>query len=65
MTGTRNHFPLLASTALLALTLAACASTGPGAASADPAKSAQNQKKQADLQGMEAVGQRNDDTPLK
>jgi len=65
MTRIRNHRAVLVGTALFALTLAGCASTGPGMTSADPAKSAQNQKKQADLQGMEAVGQRNDDRPLK
>lgn len=53
-----NDFGVLVSAVLLALTLAACASTGSGTTSADPAKSAENQKKQAELQQMEAVGQR-------
>ena len=65
MTRFRNHSAVLVGTALLALTLAACAPTGSGMTSAEPAKSAENQKKQADLQGMEAVGQRNSDQPFK
>ena len=64
MTRSHNCVGVAAGTALIALALAACASTG--STSADPARSAENQKKQGELQRMEAAGQRNDiDPPLK
>jgi len=63
MTRNHNHIGAAAGTVLVALALAACASTG--ATSAASAKSAENQKKQAELQQKEAFGQRNDiDPPL-
>ena len=66
MTGIHNESAARISAALLALLLAACTSTGPGATGADSAASTENQKKQSELKGMEAVGQRNDiDKPLK
>ena len=65
MTRIHNESAATISTALLALLLAACTSTGPGATNGS-ARSAENQKKQTELKGMEAVGQRNDiDKPLK
>ena len=60
-----SNVGVLVGSALLAVALAACASPGAGA-NADPARSAENQKKQSELKGMEAVGQRNDiDKPFK
>lgn len=66
MTGIRNESAARISAALLAMLLAACTSPGPSATSADSARSAENQKKQSELKGMEAAGQRNDiDKPFK
>ena len=58
MTRTGKSSPILVSAVLFALILPACAPTAPGMTSADPARSAQNQKKQAELQKMEKEGQR-------
>jgi hypothetical protein len=50
--------------AVIAMALCGCASPAPGTAATDSARAAETRKKEAELAGMERVGQRDDADPV-